>query len=81
MKQPVIATWSDLFAYIGKEKPLMHILGISKQGAYSMRERCIIPPGNWHKLVAWAEANGKTAINYELLGRLAADDPPRIAAE
>ena len=81
MKKPRIATWADLFDLIGREVPLMHILKVSKQTAHDMRRRVIIPPGHWNNLVAWAAANGKPEITFELLGRLAANHPPRMAAE
>lgn len=81
-KQP-IATWADLFDHLGRSGvPLMHILSVSKQAAHQMRTKTgTIPPSHWAKLVAWAEANGEP-INYDLLGRLAAESPAaRVAAE
>ncbi len=80
MKQP-IATWADLFARINEANvPLLHVLGISKQAAYQMRQVGRIPPSHWTHLVAWAERSGEPEITFDLLARLAANHPPRVAA-
>ncbi len=72
-RQP-IASWADLFARLNEAGlPLMHILKISKQSAYQMRNVCRIPPSHWNELVLWAEVNGEPEITYELLARLAAN--------
>lgn len=81
MKKQPIATWADLFERIGREVPLMHILGVSKQNAFDMRKRCVIPSSHWTNLVAWAAENDKPEITFDLLGRLAAKHPSRVAAE
>ena len=67
--------WDVVFDVFGGPAYLGRALGCSKQTALGIINRGFIPAVYWHKIVKGAEERGRLDINYEFLGRLAADFP------